>query len=670
LRQKEYQRINNFVFTKVYCTFASGETEMKNGIIIAKKFISSGLSVVPVDDKKLPIVPWKVFQSRLPMDHELSVFESERCTGVAVVCGPVSGGLEIIDVDSKYDITGDLFDRLLIEIPDYLRAKLVIAETKGGGYHLIYRTSVQEGNQKLAQRHATEEELRDKPGDKIRVLLETRGVGGYFLSQPSPGYKVVQNTLSEIPTLDNAEREFLIELSRCFNEVVIEQHKPKEVVVKEKDSSFSVSPFDDYNNRADIVDLLCQHGWTVEMTRGPKTFLRRPGTENRWSAEYDRDKNWFTVFSTSTEFESLKGYRPYMVYAVLNGLTDWSNVYSKLLDEGYGVRMNTPIKPKTIITEEVTEREDSSSFLGSWDESREELEDFISGKTKMGLTTGFKALDENWRIKPGTLVGFIASDNTGKTSVVLYFAMIASILHKWKYLLFIAENSRMSVLNTLVQYYCRKPIHETTVYERDQALTYIKAHFKFINVDKLYSYYELKTIAENLRKEWEFNCIFIDPYNALTQDSGNSHNYDYQVYSDMQVWAINSGLAIWVSMHLATNAVRQFDDEGYMKKPHKSQVEGGSKVGNKFGDLITLHRIANHRENDMRFVTGIWVEKVKETFTGGQQTPIDKPFQLIYRNKGSVFYDFNARTLKHPFESEAQDIDFEDIINNDNTTPF
>jgi hypothetical protein len=72
----------------------------------------------------------------------------------------------------------------------------------------------------------------------------------------------------------------------------------------------------------------------------------------------------------------------------------------------------------------------------------------------------------------------------------------------------------------------------------------------------------------------------------------------------------------------------------------------------------------------MRFVTGIWVEKVKETFTGGQQTPIDKPFQLIYRNKGSVFYDFNARNLRHPFEAEAQDIDFEDIINNENISPF
>jgi hypothetical protein len=55
---------------------------------------------------------------------------------------------------------------------------------------LYYRCDVIEGNQKLAQRPATAEEVKENPNEKVLVLIETRGEGGYVVAPPTDGYKL------------------------------------------------------------------------------------------------------------------------------------------------------------------------------------------------------------------------------------------------------------------------------------------------------------------------------------------------------------------------------------------------------------------------------------------------------------------------------------------------
>ena len=96
---------------------------------IAAGFISKGYSVVPVNSKKLPTVPWKVFQSRLAKAAEIESFDSSNVTGFAMVCGPVSDGISIIDIDEKYSLTGTLFHEYWDAIPDFIREKVAVQET-------------------------------------------------------------------------------------------------------------------------------------------------------------------------------------------------------------------------------------------------------------------------------------------------------------------------------------------------------------------------------------------------------------------------------------------------------------------------------------------------------------------------------------------------------------
>lgn len=262
-----------------------------------------GLGVVPCGADKLPVVEWESCKTQaLTVEEIEALFNGgtirpdyvnksgnkgvrmfKACTAIAVAGGAVSGGLEIVDVDSKYDKTGTLHADLMEDIKRVLpevHRRLVVIKTQSGGYHIPYRAPNIEGNKKLALRQVLSDE-RDEyyeelvksgnPQDKAReeadkwktlVLLETRGEGGYVLAPPSPRYTYIQGDYSTIPVLTAAERDDLINIARAYNQVPEIVTPPKAAASTFNPiPSGAVSPFDDYNKRGDVVDLLMAHKW-------------------------------------------------------------------------------------------------------------------------------------------------------------------------------------------------------------------------------------------------------------------------------------------------------------------------------------------------------------------------------------------------------------------------
>lgn len=304
-------------------------------ISAAKGFVKKGISVVATDGNKRAIVSWKPFQENLPTVKDIeSQFASDRAKGLAVICGKVSGNLEVIDVDTKYDTTGELFNQLMLIITDIgIVGKLLVVETKSGGYHLYYKCKEIKGNQKLAQRPATAEEIKNNPNEKVLVLIETRGEGGYVVAPPTDGYKKISgDAINEITPL---EREALLEVCRSFNQYIIEQPKPHSV----RNDSFALTPWEDYNRRGveDMIKRLEYAGWTIVKQTSQKLIFKRPGnTESKTSGDYSYEHNLFTVFTTSSIFEPLKGYRPAAVYTMLEHNGDFKAAAKKLSELGYG----------------------------------------------------------------------------------------------------------------------------------------------------------------------------------------------------------------------------------------------------------------------------------------------------------------------------------------------
>ena len=303
----------------------------------AKENLKAQLSVIPTKEDKRPALPtWKTYQSeRLKAEDIDTLFNGPNVKGLAIICGAISGNLEVIDVDTKYDTTGTLWGELRVLIEDNLPelySKLVIAQTKSGGYHIYYRCSTIAGNLKLSTKLNRE------------VLVETRGEGGYVIAPPTPGYKYIQGDTDTIPTIPPEDRDILFSIAKSFNE--LEEIKPKvNITPSATYSSSGLTPWEDYNQRGDVLALLESKGWRVLNQTGQRINILRPGsTDSKTSGNYHTGLKVLRVFSSSTEFNPDKGYSPAQVFSLLECNEDSKLTYRRLLELGYG----EPYKGDTI----------------------------------------------------------------------------------------------------------------------------------------------------------------------------------------------------------------------------------------------------------------------------------------------------------------------------------
>ena len=295
------------------------------------KYLDFGVNAIAVNDKKQAIFPWKRYQTEVITKDELKAqMSDERAKGVAIICGAISGGLEVIDIDTKYE-TFDLWAAIKQKIPSDIYSKLHIVSTKSNGKHLYYKCEVIEQNLKLAQRHPTEAEALGNPHIKSYCIIETRGEGGYVVAPPTDGYKVVQKGMNVISV---EERETLFEIMRSFNEI-IEEHTI-EAFQRPTTKEYGVSPFDDYNRRADVGDVLLKHGWSIVKENSERVYYLRPGSKADHSGSFNKEMRLFSVFSVNTPFVVQKGYRPATVYSILEHNGDFKAAARALLDLGFG----------------------------------------------------------------------------------------------------------------------------------------------------------------------------------------------------------------------------------------------------------------------------------------------------------------------------------------------
>ena len=77
---------------------------MESLITTASAYIRAGLSAIPTASDKRPSCAWRPFTSRKMSDREIETF-FVRAEGIGIVCGKVSGNLELLDFEWKFCYT-------------------------------------------------------------------------------------------------------------------------------------------------------------------------------------------------------------------------------------------------------------------------------------------------------------------------------------------------------------------------------------------------------------------------------------------------------------------------------------------------------------------------------------------------------------------------------------
>lgn len=289
----------------------------------ALRAMRAGISVLPPrqDGSKRPVSAWKHYQAERADENTIRDWYANGRTGVGVVPGAVSGGLELFEFDEPHlaktfmeaaERTG--MDGLVWRI-----ARGYCELTPSGGVHWFYRCSEVGNNTKLARRPEPTEE---NPHG-VKVLIETRGEGGFAIVAPSNGrvhpsggaYECISGNWDSVATITPDERRALFDLARTFDAM------PVPAPVERFDSTVRLGerPGDRFAAETHWPEILEPHGWTYVYSTNEGDYWRRPGKAWGVSASTNyKGSGLLYVFSSSTVFEPEQSYTKFAAYAVLN----------------------------------------------------------------------------------------------------------------------------------------------------------------------------------------------------------------------------------------------------------------------------------------------------------------------------------------------------------------
>lgn len=124
----------------------------------ARQYAAIGWSVLPVTHtprpKSVPLKSWSQYQTVKPDDATLRRWFARDRDGLAVVCGPVSGGLVVRDFDSLA-----AYDRWRASHPDLAKTLPTVATSRG---RHVYIRSDFDGIREVTREGVPEGELRGK----------------------------------------------------------------------------------------------------------------------------------------------------------------------------------------------------------------------------------------------------------------------------------------------------------------------------------------------------------------------------------------------------------------------------------------------------------------------------------------------------------------------------
>ncbi len=304
----------------------------------ALALFDAGIITIPIalDGSKRPIGMWGQFAEEPPTRSQVELMFKKMC-GLAVLCGPVSGGIECIDFDQPGYYTN--FEELVNDIAPGLIDKLVRIETpRGDGFHLYYRTDATQGNQKLAHLMID---------GKKQTAIETRGKGGYAIIPPSPpeahptkrSYKHVGGpTLVNVQRITDEEREILLSAAMSMNLVAEEAPEERKHASMPAIDGEELTPGQDFERRGDWHEILKNAGWKVIRHRGDVTHWQRPGKDGKGisgTTGHCGDK-LYVFSSNAAPFSSQRVYNKFGAFAILEHGGNFSDAARALRKAGFG----------------------------------------------------------------------------------------------------------------------------------------------------------------------------------------------------------------------------------------------------------------------------------------------------------------------------------------------
>jgi hypothetical protein len=291
-------------------------------------------------------------------------------------------------------------------------------------------------------------------------------------------------------------------------------------------------------------------------------------------------------------------------------------------------------------------------MLVNYQEQLNVIKNIRNGKLKEGLKLDIPELDEYIRFKPSNFNIILGHANVGKTTSILYLMLCYSLKHGNKWLVCSTENDSYSLIRKLIEFMEETPINLISDHNFKSQAEFVNKHFKFVDNSVMYDYHTAIGMFKEVKKDFNYQGVLLDPYNALTKDNElmknlGGHEYDYQACTELRMFCKENKVSIWLNTHANSNALRmvhrnEHQFAGHPIPPMASDVEGGGKFVNRADDFIVVHRYTLHPT--LYTTTMLHIRKVKEIETGGRPTSMENPIEMTAL-QNNVGFSINGKSI-------------------------
>lgn len=580
----------------------------------AERFIELELNPVPV--KMGSKAPVRVGHHKPITLQEVSKYNFDE---IGLSTGYSSLNLQALDFDTKNaDDPKAYMEDFNSRVPTKLFQKMVIQETPSGGFHYIFRCDEIESSQKLA---------RNKKGEGI---IETRALNSYIKCFPSKGYVMVQKNFSEISIISSDEKNFLFTIARQMDALYL-----KDVYKRYSSEDIDyLKKFSDYNKDVEVgVNLLLDAGWTKHSENDEWINFTRPNSKSGdLHGGYNKVGYVFQTFSTAQDkFITGKGYNNHHLFCELECDGNYKKGYALLYEEGFGKD-----------NEDEEEEDVFLSFLSDEVSENIYLDQLRKDEIPQGLSWGWSELDSNTLFKRNSFNFILGLDNIGKSTLLSSMMVATNLMHGLKWGISSPEVKSATTRRDLIEAKAGKKLKKFSKASYEDALKVSRDSFFIIGNQKHWTVEEILDKGRILFEQYGIDVLLIDPF-SFYSGSGNFSD-DNEVLSKMRVFA-EKYCSVIVVDHPFTGYTRiAKDDTGYLRLPTKYEISGGNAKANRCDDFISIHRIINHPDDDIRRTMQISVQKVKDKSTGGEPHVEGDWSELIYESRDGFlgYWDSNG----------------------------
>lgn len=399
----------------------------------------AGICVIPIksDGSKAPPkgLGWKRYQYERPSREQVEEWFGPY-QAFAVICGEVSGGLLMLEMEGRFFEEGlwqRFRDEVCSRIPEDRWREIAgyVELSPSGGPHIFVRCPGHEyGNVKLAKAIRPNPETGElEPQD----VMETRGEGGYSVAAGSVGHKSGRawtiakgGSIADVATVTPDELEAILAAARMLDEVPAPEPEPERPRPPRRETdgdSWLDDTIADFNAAHDALDLLGS-GWSLfcdDTYRGERVDrLHRAGSDNDFGAVVFQSGR-IGFFSSNApagcnyyDGKKLPTYDQFTLSLILAGKRDTVDdrvAYAlELRKQGYGPpfvdRKSQPFEPDWDALGVPETRSGVDDATPAGDEGQSEDTGKSSSWTPVDLDDALEGVDVNppawWRRSDGT----------------------------------------------------------------------------------------------------------------------------------------------------------------------------------------------------------------------------------------------------------------------------